>query len=246
VENPVGADGRTLWTSANGVFQFHQWNFLEFKGVLGDAGSFAVRLNGLELVNESDVRTVPAGAGFTNPGYLTWLTVNASQDIDDFYCLNQDGDTNNDFLGDLQVDLIKPSGAGLHSESSIVGTSPAATRWQSNLTADSGVTAVQFDATDEKDSYEFEDLPYDAATVYGVLVTVQARKSDGGPARVTLTNDVNAETIDAVEGDSTLLQVSAGDVYALQHAALDESADGPWTLELVQDSEFGIRRETIA
>jgi hypothetical protein len=247
VLNSIGQPaGRTLWTSNNGVFQFHQWNWLELKVDISGTGAFAVRLNGLQLVDESDVRTIPEGNGFTNPGYATWVELKEGQDVDDVYVLNTDGDTNNDFLGDLQVDLLKPVGPGLHSESSIVGTTPAATRWQSQLTADSGVSAVQFDATDEKYSYAFEDLPYEDATVYGVQLTTQARKSDGGPARVTLTNDVGGETVDAEHDGVALLQVSAGDIYAMQHAALDESADGPWTLERVQDSEFGIRRETVA
>jgi hypothetical protein len=243
--NEVGQEtGDMLWTSANNVFQFFQWNFLEFKAIIAtDAtGAYAVRLNGQTLVNVSSVRTVPIGRGFTNPGYIPNFWLRENQVVDDLYVLNGDGARNNDFLGDLQVDLSKPDGAGLRSDSVIVGTSPAATRWQSNLTADHGVTAVELDATDDSDSYTFEDLPYDTAEVFGVQLVTQARKSDGGPIRLTLTNDVDAVDVDALP---VKLSVSAGDVFAYQHAALDEAASGPWTLARFQDSEFGTRRENV-
>jgi hypothetical protein len=240
-----------LWLSDPGVFQFGTWNYLEFKAIASyddGVGRIVVRLNGEELVDQLG-RTVPwnrgdsDGTAGVNPSYFSQFSFNElSGSLDDLYILNLEGSRNNDFLGDLQVDLILPDGAGLRSDSTIIGTTPLATRWQSERTADGAVSAVQFDATDDSDSYTFEDLPYSTATIYGVQLSALARKADSGSARMALTNDLNALAVDA---SPVLLTPSAGDIYAYREAHLDESADGPWTLEKVQDSEFGVRREEL-
>ncbi len=123
--------------------------------------------------------------------------------------------------------------------SEIVGA--GATRWENvdEAVPDDGATAVRFNAAGDEDSYTFEDLPYDTASIYGVQVTAFARKSDSGLARAKLTNRVNAEVI-----ESAALIPSAGDDYGAISAQFDESADGEWSLEKVQDSEFGLKRST--
>ena len=250
----AGGLASVLWTSSVPVWKFGQWNYLEWKitAKTDDTGSFEIRVNGEEVANVTGVRTVPFALGdgpadpqYYNPENFTQFTIDSTlgtNAYDDLYVLNAEGGVNDDFLGDLYVERILPEGAGLYSDSTIVGTTPQPTRWQSVRVADGGTSAVQFSAVDEKDSYEFEDLPYATSTVYAVQVVAQARKEDSGFARITLTNDVNAATTDA---SPTLLTPSAGDVYAFRTAQLDQSADGSWTLQKVQDSEFGVRREAL-
>jgi hypothetical protein len=217
-----------------------------------DTGSFQVRVNNDLVADVTGVRTVPFAQGdgpadpqYYNPENFTQFSIDSTigtNAFDDLYVLNAEGYTNNDFLGDTYVELLLPDGDGLVDDSTIIGTSPETTRWESVRIADGAISAVQFSATGEADSYTFEDLPYATATVYGVQVVAQARKEDSGFIRMNLTNDVNSETVDA---DPTLLTPSAGDVYAYRTAQLDESADGAWTLQKVQDSEFGVRREEL-
>lgn len=246
-----------LWTSSEPVFKFGQWNYLEWKitAKTDNTGSFTLVLNGEEIDTVTGIRTVPFARGddVSNPSYLnpenfTQLIVHfttGTRAIDDLYVLNTQGTTNNNFLGDLYVDCIKPDGAGLESDSVIIGTSPQPTRWQSVLTANGGVSAVQFDATGEADSYTFENLPYSDATVYGVQVVAQARKEDSGPARMTLTNSFDASPDTTTDASPTLLTPSAGEVYAFRTATLDESANGAWTYADIQAAQFGVRREEL-
>jgi hypothetical protein len=246
-----------LWESDPNVFAFGQWNTLEFKvSASYSTGAFEVRLNGVSLVEETGVRTVPYNQaetiaadnlGTINPQSFTQVAIaslgnDSGSVVDDFYVLNTQGTRNNDFLGRVQVDLLLPDGDGLREDSTIGGTSPAASRWEGARSPDQGVTYNEFAATDDSDSYTFDDLPYEEADVFAVQIVAQARRDDQGQARITLTNDVDGSDVDA---SPTLLTPSAGDTYAFVEAHLDESAAGEWTLDRVNDSEFGVRRSAL-
>jgi len=237
----------SLWTSAPKLFEFGQWNYVEFYAIAtgGDSGLVKVALNGATVL-EDEFRTIPLApvVGFPFPGNFTQVALRGDigASYDDFYIFDTSGSRNNDFIGDVQVDLILPDGPGARANSVIGGTTPAPTRWQGAVSPDDGVTLNRLDASGDDDSFTFEDLPYETAEVYGVQVVALARKSDAGPARLNLTHDVNSETVDATP---ELLTPSAGNTFSYETAALDTSADGPWTLELVQDSEFGYRREEL-
>jgi hypothetical protein len=253
--NPSGAS-TALATSAAGVVQFASWNYIEMEVsfAYGTAGSFKVWVNDDLIFNVTLVQTIPPnpadlpdthpdGPRSINPTYVTQVRLGGTGTdgrIDDVYILNKVGSLNNARLGDLQVDYIRPDGPGAVSQSDIVGTSPAPSRWESvdDLEPDDGATAVRFDAAGEEDSYTHTDLPYSTATIHGVQVTAFARKSDSGIARARLTTRVNGEVAES----AALLTPSAGDDYSAISAPFDESADGEWTLEKVQDSEFGFKR----
>jgi hypothetical protein len=252
-----GGLASVLWTSSAPVWKFSQWNYVEWKIVAAtdNTGSFVVRLNGEEIANVTGVRTVPFAQGddpndpqYYNPENFTQFTIDSTlgtNAYDDLYVLNAADGVNDDFLGDLYVDALLPDGAGVDSDSTIVGTTPQPTRWQSVRIADGAVSAVQFSATSDADSYTFDDLPYPDATVYGVQVVAQARKEDSGFARMTLTNSYDDSPTTTTDASPTLLTPSAGDVYAFRTATLDESAKGAWTYQDVQDAQFGVRREAL-
>jgi hypothetical protein len=257
--NYITFGGRTqLLVTEPNLFQFGQWNYVEFKATASyTTGSFYIYVNGVEVAAVEDVRTVPfiygddpddpaflAPATFTQVALVFNSTSNngSAAAFDDFYIFDDTGSTNNDVIGDVQVDLILPDGVGAASDSTIEGSAPAASRWESARVADGATAFVRLAAVDEEDSYTFEDLPYETADVFGVQVVTVARKSDSGPARLALTNRVGSGEIDAAPD---LLPPSAGDIFGTQHAALDASAEGAWTLERVQDSEFGVRRQIV-
>lgn len=246
-----------LFETESGVWTFGQWNSLEVR-VLSSytAGEVEVRVNGVQVVDLSAIRTVPynnaetiaaGNLGTINPAAMTQFGLaslgnGGGSVVDDVYLLDTTGSTNNTFLDRWQVDLLLPDGVGLRSASTIGGTTPAASRWEGARTPDQGVSYNNLAATDDSDSFSFEDLPYTESTIYGVQVVAQSRRSDSGFARMALTNDVNAATADA---SPALLTPSAGSAYAFAEAQLDAAADGAWTLQKVQDSEFGYRREVL-
>jgi hypothetical protein len=250
-ENASGG-GTALATSAAGIIRFNSWNWVEMRALFGYdlAGSFTVWVNDTQILHNAACQTIPRNPAddesegiYINPEHITQFQLIGGGDagvMDDIYVNDEEGSYNNARLGDLQVDFLRPDGAGAESDSDIVGTTPAATRWQSvdETEQNGGVDAVRFDASGEEDSYTFTDLPYPTATIFGVQVTAFARKSDSGIARAQLTTRVNA--LDLTSPD--VLTPSAGDDYGGISASFDESADGAWDLDKVNDSEFGFKR----
>lgn len=227
-------------SSAAGAMPFNQWAYLEWKVTTGSA---IVRVNGVQVINYtgSTIQNgMPAsftqfyiGGGGISGGFEGW-----AGHIDDLYVLNTSGATNNDFLGDVRVDYKKPDGVGNSSMSVIGGTTPAATRWQSvdDDQADGTATYVSFLADNDADSYTHENINYDSAVVYGVQGVAAVRKDDSGLSAIRHTNRVNS--LDA-EGAK---KYPAGGEFAYQLTQFDQSADGNWTLEKFNGSEFGVKR----
>ena len=159
--------------------------------------------------------------------------------IDDLYILdNVDsgiaGMPNDDFLGDVRVEVIRPSGNG--NSSDWIGQDANSTDNYLNVdetTPDGDTTYNESDVVDDKDTYAYSNLSTVSGTVYGVLPTPYIRKTDSGTrefasvARLSTTED---------DGPSTPLSTS----YQYLQNALDGNPDGdPWTIADVNSAEFG-------
>lgn len=235
-------------SSSAGVMNFTGWSYLEVKVVFGESPTVTVKVNGVTVLSYSGPNTQDGLPDQATQFYIGGGSIGGSAGagigwsgmVDDVYLFNATGDTNNDFAGDLAVDFLRPDGDGVVSDSAIMGTSPAATRWQSvdDAVPDLNATYVQFADEDTADSYTHEDLPYTTATVLGVQGLITARKDDAGLVALRHTTRVNDTDF---EGPN---RYPAGNDYDLFLTPFDESADGPWTLEKVQDSEFGVMRVT--
>lgn len=233
-------------SSSAGVMNFTGWAYLEVKAVFGASPSVTVKVNGTTVITytgpntqdglPSQVTQFYIGGGSLSGG--AGVGIGWSGYVDDVYLFNGTGATNNNFAGDLAVDFLRPNGAGVVSDSTIMGTSPAATRWQSvdDVVIDGNTTYVQFADEDTADSYTHEDLPYTTATIVGVQGVIAARKDDAGLVALCHTTRVNSADLDGPN------RYPAGNDYDLFLTPFDASADGAWTLEKVQDSEFGVKR----
>lgn len=104
--------------------------------------------------------------------------------IDDFYVCDGAGPAPwNAPLGDVQIDVIRPNGAGADTQWAAVG---AASNWDAtnDLTPDGDTTRVQAASAGLSDLYQLEDL----ATGNGILgaqLLVSARRSEEGFAQLT-------------------------------------------------------------
>src|ERR1041384_2545539 len=108
--------GSPLATSDVNKIRQRTWMFIEWKGVIDPtAGSVTVRVNGETVVDVSGINTrSTANSTYTtaylaNPGVACWT--------DDWYLLDQDGLSLNDFLGDIVVeDQLALAGNGHYTE----------------------------------------------------------------------------------------------------------------------------------
>lgn len=134
-------DGNNLLISSDpGVFKEDVYFSLEAKAVIDNTGgSVEVRVNTKTVINlvSSDTQASP-NAFFNAAGWgmSTWSQTGARVNniagrFDDFYCLDDQGTVNNNWLGNNRVKTQFMIADGSHIDFSIGGTNPAATHWQS-------------------------------------------------------------------------------------------------------------------
>lgn len=157
--------------------------YVEIKVVVHpSAGSFVIRINGVEVLNLTSVNTAATGAAawdavslggtFNNPKY------------DDLYVLDGSGAAPlNTFLGDCRVDPRYPTGAG-----ATTGWTPStAPNWSCvddaapNDDTDYVSAAA---ASGVKDTYAVQDAPVAGGTLYGVQLLWNIKKLDSGTCSV--------------------------------------------------------------
>src|ERR1700741_1139332 len=171
----------------------NQWYYVEAQVVLHDtAGSVIVKINGTTVLNLTGVdtknggtKTVIDSVSIANPG------VNNGMQYDDIYITNGAGSVNNDFLGDIAVETLYPSGDG--SSSQWVGSDGNSIN--NSLLIDEAAVPdttdyVQSATAGNRDLYAVVNLTRTSGTIYGLMVSSYAQKSDGGD--VSLKNVVKS------------------------------------------------------
>lgn len=176
-----GSQAGTLLATGTTVLLNGQWNYIEVSATISDTvGEVHVRLNGLGTDEVSYVGdTKNAGTNSTIDHVMLLNVNNATTWFSDFYLLDSTGSApNNNFLGDVVVRTLAPSGNGTYSQ----------------LTGSDGnqvdnfqlVDERPFSATDyvgsatvsQKDTYAIGDLPAGVTTVYGIQLGGMMAKSD--------------------------------------------------------------------
>ena len=172
--------GTSVSTLSAGVFVFIEWKVTITSSSSGSDN--IVRVAGVPVITlpsssntkattNSTVDTLLLGSVASGSGYAF--------DFDDLYVLDTTGSSNNTFIGDQRVEVIRPSGAGTHTDFSYSG---GASNYQSvNESSQDGDTSYVYSATlNNQDTYAMGDLstpPYSVAAVQVVLVS---RKDDAG------------------------------------------------------------------
>lgn len=213
--------------------------YLEFKATIDDTtGSFSLRLNGAEVAAGSGIDTRNAGnasvnsvyIGFDgNPGSVLTLTV------DDLYICDTSGSKNNDFLGDVRVDTLLPTGDGTYKEfTPSAGTDHYALVDETTLNE---ADYVESDVVGERDSFTTGGLPaLVSQTIFGVQVNASAKKSDAGSR--SLSTLVRSGTTDS-EGSASALSTST--TTLTQMFENDPDGSVAWTEAKVNAAEFGAK-----
>jgi hypothetical protein len=214
----------------------NQWHYLEVKQIIGDGiGTMVVRLDEQEVINwTGDNR-------WSNyPLYPERLWIAIPQDwdfyIDDIYMGDTDGTFNNDFLGDVRIDTIRPNGAGNYSQ-----MIPSA---GNNYEC---VDEVSFDDSDyvegvnagDKDSYLFPDVPTDLedTAIYGVVLRNTSQRT-AGTDNIKIDGLIRTGSIDY----NSPSEISLPDDWATKDFVFekDPSDSAIWTQAKINACEFGM------
>jgi hypothetical protein len=163
---------------------------------------------------------------------------NSGSRIDDLYILGDAPVTPGVPLGDLRVVEMAINGDHTPQGSTIGGSTPAATRWQSVAADDAGVTEVVF-AGNAEDRYTHAALGA-GPEVVAMRVLARVAKSDSGFATVALTADDGTTVVDS-EAES----IPVADEYEEHVFVITETPSaGVLDVAAVNSIKVGVKRVT--
>lgn len=228
--------GTVLGTTDADVAPAGSWAYIEVKVVLHDtAGSVVVYADGVNVLNLTGIDTRNGG---TDP------TIDRIQIFggywDDLVILNGAGSVNNDFIGDVTVESILPSGNGTTSNG--VGSDGNSTDNYA-LVGEAGISTtgyVDFATTGDKDTYAFANLTFGSPSksVAAVAVYAFARKGDTGArsaATIARLGGTEVDGPDVALGNPDTPGAWVSGTYETKPGG------GAWTLADVDSAEFGFK-----
>jgi len=234
-DHTTGAAGTSAITLPNGV-----WSYVEWKVTIANsisAGTCRVYVNGVLAID------VAAGQDLSNTSTSGIYTVTATSftlgphansgatyDAEDFY-----HGTGTDVLGDCRVDVLRPNGAGTHSQ--FVASAGNAFECVDD-TLFSASDYISSNTVGHKSTFAHGDLAVTPGTIHGVAVNVGGGKTDAG-VRTVRAVALNAGS----EGLGTVVGMPSMLIY--QHVfATDPNGAAPWTALAINAAEFGVKIES--
>ena len=223
-----------LATSSGHTLEGLTWYFIEIKATIHDStGSVIIKIDGDEVLNVIGVNTLNGSNAYVGGIYLS-----GARDVhtyfDDLYCLDTTGAKNNDFLGDIRVDPIRPNGAGTYSQ-----FTPSAGNNYENVDEDfpdDDTTYNDGSNVADKDSYAMESVPDPVSTtIHGVKSQITARKTDAGTRKCKILT--RAGTTDDLGDEITL-----SDSFVTYTSLLEDNPDDSlaWEDADVNSVEMGM------
>lgn len=218
------------------------WHYIEWKVIIGNsiaADSCVVRVDGVVRLN------VAAGQDLQNTANATAsvfrIGTNSSPggtiSYDDLYILDQTGPAPlNDFLGDVRVACLFPSGVGNNTQ----WTPDSGANWQQvdeatiGLASTDGVESTQAGNTD---TYQFSDMPTNVDTIYGIQqVAFATLEADGGYRELAMVCDSGGTV--SVGSNTNPVEVPFATTRIL---TTDPATGAAWTKSGVDAAQFGQR-----
>lgn len=230
--------GNTLLGQTDpGVLPLDAWVYVEMKVTVDpSAGAIALRVNGATPPGWSDLTGINTSA--VGDGQLDEIRFTGLRQWfgDDLYIADTTGGVNDDFLGDVRVETLYPSGNGTNS--SLVGSDGNSV--DNYALVDEAGTPNDSDyvgsGTDlDADTYAYQDLSTAIGEVFGVLVSSRLQKTDAGAISA---GDLHLRGATTSGGPSHVLSASWQAHRTIWDK--DPSDDAAWTIAKVNASEFGI------
>lgn len=250
-----------LEASPENLLDLDVWQYIEFKIHVSDtAGYLVMRKNGKVVWETATNLNNLSQLGSWSSFRLDPCRLGNDCELDDLYICDDNGPTNNDFLGDVAIETLRPnadgdftswskSGAGDHYEQ--IDKVP-----YTAIPDDSSY--VETNVVDETELFEFENLPSTinkSTRIYGVAAFPMLRCTDGTnpPRMVNVARRKNKESenagninnwlrTDLFAADAKQRIRHEDDWYAQGRIFETEPRNGEeWTVEDVNDAQFGAR-----
>ena len=221
------------------------WHYIECKINFATAatGSIVVHVDEEPVMNLTSVKTSNTDL---RPSMVCVGGGTAGNDfwVDDIYICDDQGSVNNDFLGDVRIERLSPSGAG-----TTTGFTPSAgANWDavddivsSEVVRDGDTTYVESKVAGIKDTYLFTNSATTTpAEIVAVSVKSNVRKTDAGSR--TFVHVAKAPEGD--EDDSAALYPSVTYRYMESVFETDPNSGVAWLIADVNTAEFGYKVAT--
>lgn len=206
------------------------WFYVEFKFVVHNtAGSYTLKVNGVEYLNRTGINTFDAGnLGVDNVAFDYQGNASRHIVIDDLYI-------GSDFVGDSRIDFIEPDGIGAESD----WTPLAGDNYTNVQGYDADTTYVETSTNTHQDLYTYDDLAV-LGTIHAVQMSVGARETDA--------TDFNIEQLVRIGTtiyDETPVAI-AGTVYETNFRVMtvNPATLGIWTVDTINAAQFGFEATT--
>ena len=213
------------------------WYYIELKVTIDDSGSFQVRLNGEDEIHNAGgpVSADTRNGAAASANQIRFYGLTASTLYDDIYICDGAGSANNDFLGDVRVEAIFPSGNG--NSSQLIGSDADST--DNYLLVDEAAPStadyVESSTVSDKDTYVFGDLTPTAGSIAGIQILPYAAKTDAGSRSI-----VTVARLSATEEDGSAMALSSSPLY-LSEIRETKPGGGAWSISDVNSAEFGVK-----
>lgn len=228
------------------TFNNFSWVHLEVKATIhASDGEVEVRLNGKTVVHLMNVRTKnnnglaycnSAGPGAGGNDDLTSY-------IDDFAAWDDEGSSNNDWLGTTRIKAQFAIADGSNIDSIIGGSAPAATHWQSvinKLADDTKYVYISNANVGDYDTYDMDPIITSPA-VFALQTRIRARQDDA--TQLTIKAIVRSAGTD-YEGLEWPTTETYNDFFDMWE--VDPATSLGWSMTTANAIELGFKLESSA
>lgn len=250
----TGGAGGTFIGNISANVLARTWYYLEVKVKFGPAvepadgteGNITVHLNEEEVYENLNCDT-QGGAPTTFPSEVHFGQAGANVGclIDDLYICDDAGASQNDFLGDVRLEVLDPVGTGATAQfTAFPDTGEDNYEDVYEQDADNDVSYVESNTAAQQDTYEFGDLTTTPIKIEAVSVKTYCKKTDGG-SRTFKHVAIGDASVTPATATSAAVYASAGSWRHLQsHFVVDPDTGVAWTEAGVNDAEFGFVIDT--
>ncbi len=154
------------------------WNYIEIKCTIADSGGlFEVRIN--ETVYVTYTGDTKQSSTLNTASRIQFMGRSSDLALDDLYICDGTGSTNNNYLGDVRVDALKPVGAGFYADFS---RSTGSANWDNvdDVTPDGDATYNYSSTVGSKDTFDCANLVALTGSIKGLQANLIARKDEAG------------------------------------------------------------------
>lgn len=226
--------GTTVLETTSGVgISANTWFYLEFKVLCGAAGTYELRINGVDVASDTGVNTKAGANSYHTTFYIMGISVSTTvaAHYDDLYCLDGSSAINNDFLGNMRVTTIRPN-ADTAANQWTRSADPDNYALVDDIICDDDTTYVEAANASTEDVYDYEASTVEQDIV-GIMISTDCKETDANNfTLITVCND-----------DDDAGQVIGSTNYVTKNRILETvpGTSNAWTTGDIDSIQAGIK-----